>query len=651
MMKTTVVLAMLAGTNSAFAKLPPVLDRVPSNAAMVSTIDNIASFEKKFEKWSSTLNIFEDMIASGGDNPVEQLKQITSIPGLNREGSAAFFALMKPAAELEAIKAKEAAEKAAEAKEAAEDGNAADDEPNPDDAMDEANEDFEDMMDEANDKGFEKMDPFILVPVSDYAAFVKGLGGSDGAGIAQVKIDGKESFIKDAGKGYAILSQTKEPLERYAGAEGMMAAHTKALGAVGAQVDEATDMMMFFNIPVLRGEIEEGLKEMQKGAGEQMMPGMEQAKQAFAMLETMGEAFARDGSVGIMGLGLSDAGIIVDMGAQFIEGTELAKMFNEKGDTLRLVERLPEQEFFVVTAMDTSKPGVKKMLKSYTDMTSSMMGAGAGGEEESNMSKAMQKLMGPFSDMTAQIDNTDGYGMMMGATPGGLMGGLFVNTTAYVETKDPAAYLNTMRKSMDAANGQQMGGITIKTSCKDDAETLADVSVAKWSMQMTADGNDPEAQQMAMVQNMIVGPRGLNGFAGAIDKGVVMTYSDNKLLMTNAIEVARSGKGLGAQDDIRAAQAVLPSGRTIEGHLGMKTILETVQGVMGMMGGPSDWEVPETIAPISMGVTTNGGGLGARFYLPNDVIMAFKDMGEAMKGAGNPMNGGDEPMDDGSPDF
>lgn len=638
--RMTVALACLAGTSSAFAKLPPVLDRVPTDAAIVGTLDNIASFEKKIEKWSSTMNIFEGMLAEGSDNPIEHMKQITGLPGLNREGSAAIFAVKKPAAEIEALKAKQAAEE----KKAKEDGDEAGD----DDQGDDENEDFADMI-EKEEKDFEKFDPFMLVPVSDYAAFVKALGATETTGISEVNMHGKAAFVKDVGKGYAIISEHKEPLGRYAGAEGNLAAHTKALGAVGAQVDEATDMMMFFNIPVLRADIEEGLKEMEKGAGEQMMPGMEQAKKAFVMLQTMGESFTRDASVGIFGVGLSDAGIIVDAGAQFREGTELAKLFNEQGDTLRIVDRLPEQDFFVVSALDTSKPGTKKILHSYMDMTKSMMEGAKG--EESKTAEVMQKMMGPFSDMMAQVDNTDGFGMMMGATPGGLMGGLFVNSTAYVESKNAAGYLDTMRKSMESLDGQEFGGITVKSSCKSDADTLADVSVVKWSMQMTADGNDPEAQQMVMMQNMIMGPRGLNGFAGIVDKSVVMTYSDNKLLMTNAIEVARSGKGLGSAEDVRAAQAVLPSGRIMEAHLGMKTILETVQGVMGMMGGPTDWEVPEKIAPISMGLTTNGGGLGARFYVPNDVIMAFKDMGEAMKGAANQMNGGDEPMDDGSPDF
>lgn len=648
MKRMTVALAVLAGTSSAFAKLPPVLDRVPSEAAMVGTIDNIASFEKKIEKWSETLNIFESLMADGGENPIEHMKQITGMPGLNREGSAAFFAMKKPAAEIEALKAKHEAEKAAdeaEEKKAKEEGEAADDEAG-DEGGDEA---FEDMI-EKEEKSFEQFDPFMLVPVSDYAAFVKGLGATDATGIAEVKMKDETAYVKDAGKGYAVFCKDKAPLERYNGAEGMLAAHTKALGAVGAQVDDATDMMMFFNVPVLSADIEKGLKEMQENAGGQMMPGMEQAKQALSMLQGMGEAFTRDASVGIIGLGLSNAGIIFDAGAQFKEGTELAKMFNETGDTVRIVERLPEQEFFVVSAMDTSKPGMKKIMHSYMDMTKSMMDGGAKGEE-SKMAEAMQKMMGPFTDMMAQIDNTDGYGMMMGATPGGLMGGLFVNTTAYIETKNAASYLDVMRKSFETMDGQKFGGVTLKASSKSDVENLADVSVAKWSMQMTADGNDPEAQQMVTMQNMVVGPRGMNGYVGAIDKGVVMTYSDNKLLMTNAIEVARSGKGLGAEDDVRAAQAVLPAGRVMEAHLGMKTILETVQGVMGMMGGPTDWEVPEKIAPISMGLTTNGGGLGARFYVPNDVIMAFKDMGEAMKGAGNQMNNGDDQMDDGSPDF
>jgi hypothetical protein len=267
------------------------------------------------------------------------------------------------------------------------------------------------------------------------------------------------------------------------------------------------------------------------------------------------------------------------------------------------------------------------------------------------MSKAMQRLMGPFSDMTSYAEKTDGYAMVMGATPGGLMGGLFVNTIAYAETKQAGDFAAAFKKMLgNNPEGEKLGPITLKGSFKEGAETLADVKVDKWGMQFDADPNDPEAQQMVQMSGFIFGPRGLGGYLAQVENGFVTSYSDNKLLMTNAIEVAKSGKGLSMNADMQVAQSVLPPHRTLEFHLGVKPILETVQGFAGMMGGGGDWEVPEKVSPISMGASTHGGGMHARIYVPNDVVTALKGMAKAFEGMGNPM-GDEEPMDGESPDF
>ncbi|GEM_PF-643138 len=654
----TCSLSLLAGTSSAWADMPKVLDHVPKDAALVATIDNIGGFEKKLEKWSETMGIFENAISLGGDNPIEQIKSITGTAGLNKSASAAFFAIKKPQAEINAAKAKDVAEKAAKGVVDA----AKQDADSHDDDADMTDEEFNDSMigDDAEDRFEQMMDPFMLIPVSDYAAFVKALGanGSEGImgtkGIVEIKIDDEQAFAKDIGQGYALLSKEKAPLERIAVATlaGNMNSYTQAMGVNGKNISDRADVMLIANIPMLQADIQEGMKMLEDGAGNQIIPGMEQAKQAFEMMKVLGENFARDASVGIAGLGLGEGGMWIDLGTQFKNGSELAGLFQEKGDTNRLLSRLPQQEFLLATVMDTAAPNIKKMIGEYIKMSAKMMdGAAAGNPQQAEMAKAMQRLFGPFSDMTAHADKSDGVAMVMGSTPGGLMGGLFVNTIAYTETKQPAQLGEALKKAFTASpNGEKIGPITIKTTYKENSDEFAGVKVSKWGMQMQADPNDPEGTQVAMMSGFIFGPRGLGGYIGQVENGFVTSYSDNKLLMTNALEVAKSGKGLSLDADLILAQSVLPANRTVEFHIGVKPILETVQGFAGMMGGGGDWEVPEKVSPISMGITTYGGGMHTRIYVPNDVVSALKEMAKSLEGVQADMMN-EEPVEGESPDF
>ena len=658
--KLAMALTLLAGASVTLADVPKVLDRVPTDAALVATVGNIGGFQQKIEKWADSLGIVEDILASGGDNPLEALRSITGVAGLDKAGSAAVFSVKKPQNEIDALKAKAAA-KAEETKKAIEDAAKAAAAAEPGAAADEAemtDEEFNEDINADENEFDQTMDSFALVPVTDYAAFVKALGATSTEGIVEVNLNDEKAVASNLGNGYAIvgMSEDKAPLERVlakaASLSGNMKTHEAALGANGKAIADGTDVMLIANIPALRADIEEGMKKAKEEAGNQTMPGMEGLGQFMDMMKMVGENFARDASVGIAGLGMGDNGLWIDIGTQFKDGTELSGLFQDKGDTNRLLSRVPDQDFLIATVMDTAAPGIKKMLTEYTKISTKMMeDAAKAGGQEAEMSKAMQRLMGPFSDMTAYADKTDGYAMVMGATPGGLMGGLFVNTIAYSETKQPAVFTEAFKKALGGAGeGEKIGPITIKGTYKEGAATLADVKADQWGMQIIADPNDPEGQQVAMMSGFIFGPRGLGGYLAQVENGFITSYSDNKLLMTNAIEVAKSGKGLSMNADMQVAQSLLPKNRTLEFHIGVKPILETVQGFAGMMGGGGDWQVPEKVSPVSMGASTHSGGMHARIYVPNDVVTALKGMAKAFEGMGNPM-GDEEPMDGDSPDF
>jgi len=152
-------------------------------------------------------------------------------------------------------------------------------------------------------------------------------------------------------------------------------------------------------------------------------------------------------------------------------------------------------------------------------------------------------------------------------------------------------------------------------------------------MKFQVDPSNPAAQQIAQVQMMFFGPTGMNGYIAPAKDGVVVTYAKNSDLMTRALDAAKNGHGLSEDAGVKTVAANLPADRTLEVYIGIRSILETAQGFMGMMGGGgANFNVPADLPPVGIGGTTDSGGMRASVYVPTQVITTIKAFGDSMKG-------------------
>jgi hypothetical protein len=140
-----------------------------------------------------------------------------------------------------------------------------------------------------------------------------------------------------------------------------------------------------------------------------------------------------------------------------------------------------------------------------------------------------------------------------------------------------------------------------------------------------------------------------------VESGVVMTMSKNTPLMTTAIEAAKSGKGLADDAQIKEVQSHLPSGRMFEMYLGTKSIMETINGFMGMFGGGAEIKVPAKVSPIGMAAGVEGGGVDFRIFVPTDVIetvaAAIKEAQQMDEGGDEDEPAGEKPAKESAPRF
>jgi len=477
-----------------------------------------------------------------------------------------------------------------------------------------------------------------IIPVKDYAAFAKGFGGS-GSGTEEIKIEGKTNYIKSLDGGFAALGENKDLVEKFAGKPGNGAAIEKMIGANGKSAAEGKDAVVIANLQSLAPKLKEGFAKAkdQMKAMAAMTGNAKGAEGQAAMIEWIETGLTRDGQAGVLAFSLGESGVKLDMAGQFKEGSEWASFFTGKGKGGALTGSLPNDAFLFAMAVDTASPGLKKMFGQITDLQKKVGGA--------DMFAGLNPM--------AMIEKVDGFSFFFGESPAPI-GGLFLNTTAFVRTSDPAGYAKTVKEVMTKLNGQKQNGISFTTSYTEGAEKIGDASADAWTMKMQGDPNNPASQMIGQMQQMLFGPAGMQGFIVPSGNGVALTYAKNKDLAAKAIAAAKAGNGLTSDAGVKSVGAQLPADRTMEGYIGVKSIMTTVLGFMSMMGGgAADLKVPQDLPPVGFGGTTDQGGVRVAVYVPAQVISAIRDMGQAMKGGGeeDEMEDGDKKEGAGQPKF
>lgn len=586
-LRLSLLVAMMAGAPAAIAALPDIADRVPANAPVVITVSNLESF-------MGQMGDIQKIFAAGealGDGPLAELEKIKGTAGLKKDGAVAMVVMPE-------VKAKDAAE---------------------------------------NEEAPPKM--VIYVPVTDYDAFVTGLGGDTKAAIASINLDGQPSFAKNIGGGYALISTAQDVLESFpADTKGQREGHLARAGARGRDVIERSDLIVLADIQSLKPVLQEGVKEMQEQAG--AMSGMmggdmgdggadeaDAAAESAKAFTEMSDALIRDGKTAVGGISLANGHIVMHMGAQFNEGTPLAGTFADPGNASPIMNNLPATPFIMAFAADTSTPGFRKFMDDMQKM-----------QEEGGLGE-LNRLM------TNMAEGTTGSAFIMGFNPMALMGGgLFINSAQFTATKDPSAVMASARQVLSALNGQENEVGTITTTYEADAVEVSGVKASKSTMKIVpgVDSDPMIGQLMAMM----MGPtQQIEMLSAPVEGGVVTAMSNNPPLLASAIDAAKGGNNLGKDAGITTIRELLPKNRVMEAFVGTKSILDSVGPFLAMAGVGEELDVPVSMNPMGFGITSGEGGMSMSMVIPADNLKAFADIAQqmqALQGGGDEMGGDEE---------
>ncbi len=472
----------------------------------------------------------------------------------------------------------------------------------------------------------------LLLPVSDYAAVAGSLSAADTTGkISAGTAAGEAVFIKKIDGGYAALSPMRSVLENFTGDTGMLAAHEKALGAMGVSVVENSDAALIANIPALAPMIEPGMEQLkgQLGALTMMQGGMAQGL-TDSPLDMAMQNFVRDAKVGVLGLKATGMGLTASLAATFKEGSELAKIFEGGGDSTPLLKKLPDVPFLLAYAVDLSSPVARTIIGNTNNLRATTEGP----------------MPAVTPGMAAFIDSLSGQSGMIMPNPAGFMGGLLARGVAYYASPTPDALVNQFNTIVTDLNGKTINGQTFSGVFNADSTKIGAQTVSGYSLRMKA----APGSMAAGLEGAMYGPTGgPSGFIAKTGAGVVVTTTPDQSLMSITLAASEGKNTLNANRMLSQVQSNLPGKRIFEAYISPRPILDQATPFLAMMGQPLDAAaIPAEIPPVGMSISADGGSMRFDAFIPAPVIKTGISIAQSLQGL-MPQRGGQP--DDNIPPF
>ncbi len=550
------VLFLLAGSATA---LPPLMDRIPSDAVVSIVVTNPTALEANIKKAAASMGM------PANEMNLEALMQVMGLSESIKADSPVGLVIKLPVNDAE-----------------------------------------------GNELPEEQRNVAVLVPVKDFAAFTKALGGDGTAEVQSITMGDGSLFAKSMGDGYAAVSKNKDFLTTFKADKGQLAAHSARVSKGAETVADRSDVVILVNMETGREAIQDGLKRQRREMADNMA-AMGGDAASMAPLNAVVDSFVSQARSLVLGLKLDDLGTSADAVATFTDATTFAKIAGATGKSNELMGRLPKTDYVMAGALDVSSEPVRAFLMSLQPPA----GAGAGGAAD-----PMQ--------LANSLKTMNGASFSIGFNPGGIMAGILTRTVSFVSSSDPDGAIKNLQDSM-----VKMSDAKLATTKYTPAKTeINGVKVDDFELRLNLKDGGPGAAQAMM---FMFGPGG--GPAGYIAKtegGYLQTYSRSSELMGQAL-AARGGSSLNADEQVRSVSSKMPEGRVAELYIGPKAIMNSATPLLTMFAGASpDYTPSDTIPPIGLAIAPGGGGLRATIYVPHATVRSITEYSNAVRTAMNP---------------
>ncbi|MBI1338394.1 MAG: hypothetical protein GC164_15740 [Phycisphaera sp.] len=579
---TVLALAALPHAQAA----PAVLDELPDGVPMAVVVPSLSGLDAKVKMVANAMG----MMAPEMIDVVGQIKAETGInAGLNADG-AAVFVILAPLPTYENMKKGQEPEMA------------------------------------------------VLVPITDYKAFLSNFNAQPAEGVVAVTMkDGSPAFTKQVGS-YAVLSPKQAAAEGYQ--PGKKSAQViDSVSALGKSVLEGSDAFIYINLqaiePLAMPALAEGRAQMAQDlqAAGAVLPGVQEY---LTMYLDAVEAVVRDGRGVVIGLGANELGIHITKAAAFDPGSATGKMFKAGGDAKGPMEHLPNQDYLFAGAVDMQALAVGDLIDKLMaglekmPMTAGMVGAVKPLIPSIKQSKGIAFLMTP----------PDQANMMAG----GLFKGVNIIHAADAPAmskayQDVITNMNNLAIEMPAVPDPQTGQVdpnapkmkmTYTTQYTPNVLQIDGVNVDQYNVSVQLPPEMMQANPMMGQMMMMTGAGNQTGYIATQGEYVVITTSADAAAVRAAIDSVKNGQGLGTDQTIAQVREQLGPKPAMEAYINVRTILNLGNMFAGMFLGQA-LQIPEKLPPVAMSMNVEDAAMQGKLFVPISVIKAIKDIADQVK--------------------
>lgn len=532
----------------------------------------------------------------------------------------------------------------------------------------------------ANGPGESEPVAILLLPVTDYAAFVESLekpavpGSVMPEGVTAVLIEGEASAVRQAGS-FAVLGEEAAMLASYEAAKGAAAALEATGGyAVDAQ---APDVAMWVNMAALRPGLEaaidggvDALLNDGFAGGAGMAGAATRAVASFYAPLLRGTTQSFD-SV-LVSARMTADNLQVDAAMRVNAGSPgAAFLTDQRAEPLALLGRMPDAAFVTASVLDLSAfdvAALKEAAVGSVQQAVGRFGEDADGESAKKMADAMRAVVDAWGEMVQPAEGATALARVnYPSNPQAMMAGGIFQTLDVTSAADPAAVraalpgrflametgfapaLNRMMAELSALQAEAgLGGagagagaapaaapeVAISTTVNANALTLAGTQVDQYTMSFAL---PPEMLESMGPAGFALGNAGVSGFSAATDTVHLLTTSAEPAFMERALLAAKGDGGAPTLSNAASLEGVgetLPEGLVGANFFAFQGVAEAANPFIGMfLLGVAPLDVPVDLPPMSLsagmkpaaGAAAGTHDVGLRWNVPVPMIEFARD--------------------------
>lgn len=470
----------------------------------------------------------------------------------------------------------------------------------------------------------------ILVPVSDYAAFLTNFNDAKTEGdVTEVSLPkGNDTgFIAKWGD-YAAISPSKELASRKP--TGI------APSKLAAREMDAKDFVLFANVPELRRKFmpemgkfrEEAMNEIEKSVAtnEKAQPYLPALRVAASQAVGILEAFLRDADAATISANVGTEGLSFTVLSDFRSDSYLGKMTaTSKNTSASMLAGLPEIKYFAFGGA-TSSPEVSKQL--MTDLLDPIV------VELKKVETPEAKTAVDYVDnVRKSVDATEGmsFGMVQ---PSGALGQGAILQYIYELRGDAQALKSSYEDMMK--NNEELSKLMYGESVQDvstvhtpAAKTVEGIAFDQYQMKMTFDPASPEGAQINQMMTFMYGPEGMTFYGAPItNKNFLLVSGLSDENLAAVVASAKTGENLlGKIEGVKMVAAQLPEERSFEMYVPLDNVVTAAVGYAQQFGMPFKFQLPPGLPPIGISAGAEGAAIRGDVYVPIQLLSSLVSAG------------------------